>query len=44
MAEKILDKKGQKTPSKGGNTGGQKPQDKGGRPEASKKGNDTKKR
>ena len=41
MAEKVLDKKGQKTPAKGGATKGN---DKGAtRPEASKKG-DTKKK
>lgn len=44
MAEKVLDKKGQKTPAKG-NGSAPKGNDKGtARPEASKKGNDTKKK
>jgi hypothetical protein len=45
MAEKVLDKKGQKTPAKGNGGGITKGNDKGaGRPEATKKGNDGKKK
>ncbi len=47
MAEKVLDKKGQKTPAKGNPTAGQNKgtENKGGnRPEASKKGNDGKRK